>query len=275
MQRYVADANIGRRPNDQYDMGIFNQFVLMQRHDATEAAAQKLIDQMIPRRMVRRRHSMMNLAEIVDEERDEMPHVAPLPTQVPAKRRRASMDARTYLAPPEVRPAIDTLRQIDGVLNYRSSFHSVKRKQANVAAIGSFADVNTNINTSTNEETNSFSNMPSSEHNVDIIMENADTGDAIMDNISDSGTICPENVADGEAEPMIVDMENIGANNDSTASLGKETLEQMEENLRRLRESLGKFYDSVFVFRYLVIKIVNPKEAINRCEIYFTAIFFY
>lgn len=241
-EKYLSDANIGRPADQKHDMRIFDQFVLIPRHDAAEEAAEKVIDQTLPRRRIRRRHSMMNLAEVVEEEGAvQMQNVADVPAQVHAKKRRFSMDARTYLAPPEMHSAIDTFRQTDGVMKYNSSFHSVKQKQANVVAIGAFSVASTSTNT--NRESSSNSNISPIEQSANITIENTDTGDALMDITNNI------NVAVHEMEPSDISMENIGENEDSTASVSEETLTlaQMEENLRKLRERLGKF-DSVFLY---------------------------
>lgn len=241
----MADVNVILPDDRRHDMRMFNQFVLIERHDATEEAAERLIDEILPRRCIRRRHSTMNLGEIVQEESVEDQNAANMPAQIPAKRRRLSMDARIYIAPPEVRPAIHTLRQTDGVVNYCSSFHSIQQKKAHVVAVSPLSEASTSA--STNQEMNLSISL--SEPRVDITTQNG-TFDAPWDITAEINDIEPENSAGNENDPSNMQMKNVDAtkNKNRDETVEKETLAQMEQNLQRLRESLGKFFVKVFFF---------------------------
>lgn len=131
-ERILDEVNADLPQNRQHDMRLFNHFVHIQRHNATEEAAERVIDRKIPRRRILRRHSTMNLGEVVQPDvadvadlpdqnlelavQNDLPaENVELPEQNARKKRRASVDARIYLAPPEIRSAIQTLRQSDGV----------------------------------------------------------------------------------------------------------------------------------------------------------------
>lgn len=230
-----------------------------------------------------------------------------LPEQNARKKRRASVDARTYFAPLEIRSTIQTLRQSDGVLNYNASFHSVKRKQAHVAAIKTISEPSTSTSTrcsissdptvttiendddtddvhldiandisetglgnssghgtepSNTDTENSVADdvhVDIPNYNDDIEAENssghetepsnmvteipvADDVDLDITNIDDIET---ENSAGHGTEPSNVNMENVDTSTDSIVSVSPETLKRMEENLRQLRERLGKFHVSI------------------------------
>lgn len=178
------------------------------------------IDRTIPRRRIQRRHSMLNLGEVLENNQVEAQNavlpaqnaVLPMPNEnlpvgKPPKKRSASVDARMYLAPPEMQSTINLLRQKDGVLNYQSSFHSVHQKRARVVEIGTYSGLSTS------------------------------TVDAVLDTTNDIGS-------ENQVQSSNVRMENAGAL--TVSIVNPETMSQMEETLRQLRENLGKFIDPVF-----------------------------
>lgn len=288
-QRYLNQVNTGRQDEEKYGIEIFNGFVSIQRHDRTETAAERLIDQTFPRRNINRRHSISvnvnqpvqpvqavnvfqavnvnQAAEVQDQNAIDADDTIPnVPT---AKRRRhASVDSRVYIAPPELRPTIDSFRGAGGVLNYRSSFHSVNKKQASIVPIGSiartstitsmqsssvdigsFATATATTSTSTNMQLSSF------DSSTDISTENANDYDEmeIETNVDDAGGISQQNDStDSNTHDEIqtqnsnVDTTNSAAENNTFSSVSAEQLKQMEENLHKLRENLGILKKNIY-----------------------------
>lgn len=210
------------REGERYDMGIFNNFVLIERNVAAEAAADRLINEIFPQRCIRRRHSTLNVAGLVDDDVEtQNQNVADSHAQIPnAKRRRASTDSRVYIAPPELRSTIDLVRGTAGVLDYRSTFHSVKDRQARIAGPASTAgtSTSTSIQTGTSASTK------------DVEFIDAQTDNSSTVNIDNTNAIADD-----------IHVENAGTSTTNvTPSINPETLRQMEERLLQLRQNLGK-----------------------------------
>lgn len=227
-------------------MRIFNQFVHIDRNDEVEAAAQRLIDEQIPRRRIRRRHSTM-LGEVIPEAGNEPDEQREL--VAPRKKRRESMDARIYVAPPEIRSAIQTLRQSpSGVLNYQSSFHSVRQRQTHIAAIGAISEPSSSSNLS--GHTTALMTDDDDDIN-DINGTEAVSIEAISEPSSSSNSSVPTKAL---MTDDVDDATNVTESAvDKGASSGVPSLAQMEENLRRLRENLGKFF--LFCSKKLMIRL--------------------
>lgn len=237
-------------------MRLFNSFVHIQRHPATELAIDKEIDKTIPRRCIRRRHSVLNVAE--EAQIQNVDDVAEqVPEQVRAKKRRFSVDARTYLAPPEVRSAIDSFRQKDGVVKYHSSFHSVQQKTVQVVAIGNIPVASTNINM--NPEDRPLSKISTCEQNVHTIADDNTVDDETFMDIGDVSFNVNE--TSHEIQSSDFSMQNVVASIDTNTIVNTEplTLAQMEENIRQMRIKLGNF-DSVLIFITLTCKLPFLKQ---------------
>lgn len=159
-ERRLADANFGLPDDKKHGMRMFNQFVHIQLNYDVEKKVKDFmdkIDRIIPRRRIQRRHSVLNLGEVLPNNQVEAQNAvlpvqnAVLPLQnavrTPFRKRNASVDARMYLAPPEMQSTINLLRQKDGVLKYESSFHSVQQKRARVAGIGPSTSTSTSTST--------------------------------------------------------------------------------------------------------------------------------
>lgn len=225
MTTVLADINVGLPDDRKHESGIFNPYVVLERHNQTEEAAQKLIDEILPRRRIQRRHSTLDVAEIVNEDDGEVQNVVdlstpPPPPPPPAKRRRVSMDVRSYFAPLEVRSVIQSIRQTGGALNYRSTFHSTQQRQKHVAAIATSS-------TTTSSEANSSPNLSTNEHNyddVDDMNDNTWPENEASHGVTESSTATrndaahesPETEADNESAGSSISTE-IDATNENTA----------------------------------------------------------